>query len=223
MSFWEIAIFSLPKLLNGLVTTLYMTLFAAITGFIMGIILCVGRIYGRKIIRFICAGFIELIRGTPMLVQLFILYYGLPVYGIRLTPLMAALIGFCINSSAYQAEYIRGAIQSIGSGQMVAALSIGMTKWQAVRLIILPQALRRVIPAWTNEFIYLLKYTSMAYIIGAPEMMAQAKFIASRNFEFFKVYLLTAFIYIALVWLATVLFSKLEKRLQIPGTVVGER
>jgi polar amino acid transport system permease protein len=106
---------------------------------------------------------------------------------------------------------------------MVAALSIGMTKWQAVRLIILPQALRRVIPAWTNEFIYLLKYTSMAYIIGAPEMMAQAKFIASRNFEFFKVYLLTAFIYIALVWLATVLFSKLEKRLQIPGTVVGER
>jgi polar amino acid transport system permease protein len=175
------------------------------------------------VVSFLSATFIELIRGTPMLVQLFILYYGLPVYGIRFSPLVAALIGFTMNSAAYQAEYIRGAIQSIGSGQMRAALSIGMSKWQAVRLIILPQALRRVIPAWTNEFIYLLKYTSMAYIIGAPEMMAQAKFIASRNFEFFKVYLITALIYLTVVWISSFFFAWLERKLRIPGTVVGER
>ncbi|MFN3282888.1 MAG: amino acid ABC transporter permease [Pseudothermotoga sp.] len=136
---------------------------------------------------------------------------------------MAALIGFSINSAAYQAEYLRGSIQSIGIGQMRAALSIGMKKWQAVRLIILPQALRRVIPAWTNEFIYLLKYTSMAYIIGAPEMMAQAKFVASRNFEFFKVYLLTAAIYLSIVWTISFVFSYFERKLRIPGTVVTER
>ncbi|MCS7174980.1 amino acid ABC transporter permease [Pseudothermotoga sp.] len=223
MSFIQIVQQSLPKLLNGLIVTVYLTLFAAGVGFVLGILLCVGRVYANKFVSFLCVGFIELIRGTPMLVQLFILYYGLPVYGLRLSPLAAALIGFTINSAAYQAEYIRGAIQSIGVGQLRAAHSIGMTKWQAVRLIILPQALRRVIPAWTNEFIYLLKYTSMAYIIGAPEMMAQAKFIASRNFEFFRVYLLTAFIYLSVVWLSAHLFSLLERKLRIPGTIVGER
>ncbi|MGJ8454674.1 amino acid ABC transporter permease [Pseudothermotoga sp. U03pept] len=223
MSFGQIVLISMPRLLNGLAVTLYMTVFSAAIGLLIGILLCLGRVYGNKLAKTFSTGFIELIRGTPMLVQLFILYYGLPVYGIRLTPLVAALIGFCINSGAYQAEYIRGAIQSIGIGQMKAAYSIGMTKWQAVRLIILPQALRRVIPAWTNEFIYLLKYTSMAYIIGAPEMMAQAKFIASRNFEFFRVYLLTALVYLAVVWIAAEIFSKLERRLRIPGTIVGER
>lgn len=223
MSLLQIAQQSLPRLMNGLVVTLYLTIFAAGVGLLIGIVLCVGRVFANKVVSVLCTGFIELIRGTPLLVQLFILYYGLPAYGIRLSPLLAALIGFTINSAAYQAEYIRGAVQSIGAGQMRAAYSIGMSKWQAVRLIILPQALRRVIPSWTNEFIYLLKYTSMAYIIGAPEMMAQAKFIASRNFEFFKVYLLTALIYLSIVWLSAYVFSQIEKRLRIPGTVVGER
>lgn len=223
MSFWQIILVSMPKLLNGLVVTLYMTVFTAVVGLILGIVLCLCKVYGNRFVSLISTGFIELIRGTPMLVQLFILYYGLPVYGIRLTPLLAALIGFSINSAAYQAEYLRGSIQSIGTGQMKAALSIGMRKWQAVRFIVLPQALRRVIPAWTNEFIYLLKYTSMAYIIGAPEMMAQAKFIASRNFEFFKVYLLTAFIYLSIVWVMSFVFSNLEKKLRIPGTIITER
>lgn len=223
MNFWQIVVSSIPKLLDGLTVTLYMTVFAAVVGLVLGIVLCLSRIYGNRFVSLISTGFIELIRGTPMLVQLFILYYGLPVYGIRLTPLLAALIGFSINSGAYQAEYLRGSIQSIGIGQMKAALSIGMRKWQAVRLIILPQALRRVIPAWTNEFIYLLKYTSMAYIIGAPEMMAQAKFIASRNFEFFKVYLLTAIIYLSIVWSISFVFSYFEKKLRIPGTIITER
>lgn len=223
MSFYEILMASTPKLLQGLVVTLEMTLISVFIGLFLGIILCLGKVYANKPIRFLSSAFIELIRGTPLLVQLFILYYGLPVYGIRLSPLMAALIGFSINSGGYQAEYIRGAIQSIGAGQMKAALSLGMKKWQAVRTIILPQALRRVIPSWTNEFIYLLKYTSLAYIIGAPEMMAQAKFIASRNFEFFKVYLLTAIIYLAVVWGFAEIFSAIERKLRIPGTMIGER
>lgn len=208
---------SAPALLEGLGVTMFLTFFSITFGFFLGIFLALGRVYGNKVIYWLTTSFIEIIRGTPLLVQLFILYYGLPPYGIKLAPLTAAVIGFSINSGAYQAEYLRGSIQSISSGQMRAALSIGMTKWQGVRYIILPQALRRVIPAWTNEFIYLLKYTSLAYIIGAPEMMAQAKFVASRNYEFFKVYLITAVIYLVVVVAFTHFFSWVEARVKVPG------
>lgn len=204
-------------LMRGLGVTLFLTLISIVFGFILGILLALGKIYGNRFFRWISSAFIEIIRGTPLLVQLFILYYGLPPYGISLTPLLAAIIGFSINSGAYQAEYLRGSIQSISSNQMRAARSIGMTKWQGIRNIILPQALRKVIPAWTNEFIYLLKYTSLAYIIGAPEMMAQAKFVASRNYEFFKVYLITAFIYLVLVVFFSQIFTRLERKVKIPG------
>lgn len=158
-----------------------------------------------------------------MLVQLFILYYSLPVIGIRLSPLTASIISFFLNSSAYQAEYLRGAIQSISSGQMQAALSIGMTKWQSIRFVILPQAIRRFIPSWTNEFIYLLKYSSLSYIVGAPEIMAQAKFVASRNFEFFKVYLFAGIIYFLLVTVFSEIFRYIENKLKIPGTLSQAR
>jgi polar amino acid transport system permease protein len=132
-------------------------------------------------------------------------------------------MAFSLNSAAYQAEYLRGAIQSISSGQMQASLSIGMKKWQAIRLIILPQALRRFIPSWTNEFIYLLKYSSLSYIVGAPEIMAQAKFVASRNFEFFQVYLFAAIIYFVLVTIFGEIFRFIEKKMKIPGTLTYAR
>jgi len=147
----------------------------------------------------------------------------LPVIGIRLSPLTASIISFFLNSSAYQAEYLRGAIQSISSGQMQAALSIGMTKWQSIRFVILPQAIRRFIPSWTNEFIYLLKYSSLSYIVGAPEIMAQAKFVASRNFEFFKVYLFAGIIYFLLVTVFSEIFRYIENKLKIPGTLSQAR
>ncbi|MEC9489205.1 MAG: amino acid ABC transporter permease [Halanaerobium sp.] len=214
---WQIFNQSFPALVEGLRVTLILTLVSIVFGFILGILLALGKVYGNRPIYWLTHSIIEIIRGTPLLVQLFILYYGLPPYGIRLSPLTAAIIGFSINSGAYQAEYLRGSIQSISSGQMRAALSIGMSKWQAIRHVIMPQALRRVIPAWTNEFIYLLKYTSLAYIIGAPEMMAQAKFVASRNYEFFNVYLITAFVYLVIVVFFTQIFSWVERRVKIPG------
>ncbi|MFA6976682.1 MAG: amino acid ABC transporter permease [Mesotoga sp.] len=173
--------------------------------------------YGNKFFYGISTAIIEVIRGTPLLVQLFILYYGLPPLGVNLSPFTAAIIGFAINSGCYQAEYLRGSIQSIAGNQMKAARSLGMTKRQAILQVIMPQAFRRVIPAWTNEFIYLLKYTSLAYIVGAPELMAQAKFIASRNFQFFEVYLVVAIIYLVVVLFFTKLFSILEKKVEIPG------
>jgi polar amino acid transport system permease protein len=206
-----------PVLLEGLGVTLQMTLLAVVMGFVIGIFLALIRVYGPKPFSVIVMVFIEIIRGTPLLVQLFILYFGLPPYGINLTPFTAAIIGFTINSAAYQAEYLRGSLQSIENSQMIAARSLGMTKIQSITDIMLPQALRKVIPSWTNEFIYLLKYTSLAYIVGAPELMTQAKFIASRNFQFFKVYLIVAMIYLVVVLLFTWFFGKVEKKFTIPG------
>jgi len=217
MNIFTLFIDALPLLLDGLKVTLGLTLISIIFGTIMGVFLSLGKVYGNKYIRWPIIVFIELIRGTPLLVQLFILYFGLPPYGIRLSALTVAAIGFSINSGAYTAEYLRGSIQSIESNQLRAAYSIGMTKWQGIYQVVLPQALRRVIPSWTNEVIYLLKYTSLAYIIGAHELMAKAKFFASRNYEFFKVYVITALIYLVLVFALTRFFSWVEEKYKIPG------
>jgi len=204
-------------LFRGLMITIILTISSSILGTVFGVFLSLGKIYGNKFLSRVISVFIALIQGTPLLVQLFVIYYGLPVYGINLSPLLAALISFIINSGAYQAEYLRGSIQSVSTGQLKAGLSIGMSKWQSIFFIILPQALRRVIPAWTNEFIYLLKYTSLAYIITAPELMGEAKIIASRNYQFFKTYLIVAFIYLIVVVFFTQIFNYLEKRFAIPG------
>ena len=180
-------------------------------------LLALGKVYSRGVIYWLCNAYIEIIRGTPILAQLFILYFGLPPYGIRLSALSVAYIGFIINCAAYQAEYTRGSIESVGADQMTAAYAIGMSKWQGILFIVLPQALRRAIPAWTNEFIYILKYTSLAYIIGAPELLTQAKVIASRNYQFFHMYLIAALIYLIMVLFFGFFFDLLEKWLKIPG------
>lgn len=223
MTFIEIVQSSWKYMLDGLWITLFLTMSSVIIGFFIAIFLSLSKMYGNKVLYTISNCYIEIIRGTPLLVQLFILYYSLPVIGIRLSPLTTSIISFFLNSSAYQAEYLRGAIQSISSGQMQAALSIGMTKWQSIRFVILPQAIRRFIPSWTNEFIYLLKYSSLSYIVGAPEIMAQAKFVASRNFEFFKVYLFAGIIYFLLVTVFSEIFRYIENKLKIPGTLSQAR
>ena len=199
---------SLPSLLDGLSITLILTFISLAVGFVIGVTLALGRVYGNKIISGVCIGYIEVIRGTPLLVQLFILYFGLPAIGIVLTPLSAALLGLSLNSGAYQAEYLRGSLQSIPSGQMVAARTLGMNKLQSIQNIILPQALRISIPAWSNELIYLLKYTSIAYIIQVRELTAEGKFIAAETFRFIEIFVIIAIIYLVL----TVLFTAIIRR-----------
>jgi polar amino acid transport system permease protein len=208
---------SLPKLLDGLSITLFLTFLSLILGFLLGVSLALGRIYTPKIISWLCIGYIEIIRGTPLLVQLFILYFGLPSVGIRLTPIIAAVIGLSLNSGAYQAEYLRGSIQSIKSGQMIAARTLGMTKTQAVAHVILPQALRTSIPAWSNELIYLLKYTSIAYIIQVVELTAEGKFIAADTFRYLEIFTMIAIIYLSLTVLFTEIIDRIEHRIRIPG------
>jgi polar amino acid transport system permease protein len=208
---------SLPKLLDGLYITLLLTFISLALGFVFGLILALGRVYGKTIISGICTGYIEIIRGTPLLVQLFIIYFGLPQLGFNLEPLTAALIGLALNSAAYQAEYLRGSIQSIEAGQMVAARSLGMNKLNAIGNIILPQALRISIPAWSNELIYLIKYTSIAYIIQVRELTAEGKLIAAHSFRYLEIFAIIAIIYLILTFIFTEIIDRIEKKISIPG------
>lgn len=217
MNFLELTWNILPKLLEGTAVTIELTLISIIIGVLIGIPVALGRVYGNKSIYTVSTFFVEIIRGTPLLTQLFILYFGLPSIGIMLSPFKAALIGMGINSAAYQAEYFRGAIQSVKEEQLIAAYSLGMRQGQAIRYIVLPQMFRLVIPSWSNELIYLLKYSSMAYMIQAPEIMSQGRLIASRNFRTFEVFIVVALIYLVLVLLLSKLLDLMEKRFSIPG------
>ncbi|MFP4507905.1 MAG: amino acid ABC transporter permease [Candidatus Acetothermia bacterium] len=215
---WDIG----PKLLEGTAVTLELTAICITSGFLVGLALSLGRVYGNKLVYGLTTAFVEMVRGTPLLVQLFIIYYGLPDVGILLNPLLAAGIALGLNTSAYQAEYFRGAIQSVSSGQMTAARSIGMSRVGAIKSIILPQALRLAIPSWSNELIYMLKYTSLAFTVGAPELMAKAKIIAARNFRYLEVFIIVAFIYIIIVTAFTKILDIVEERVKIPGLETGE-
>ncbi len=215
--FLHVFIQGFPLLIGGLKFTLILASVSIVIGFIIGVFIAIERVYGRKISYGLSTAYVEIIRGTPLLVQLFILYFSLPQIGIHLSPLTAAIISFSLNSGAYQAEYIRGALQAVEKGQMKAALSLGMTRWQAIRTVILPQALRKVLPSWTNEFVYLIKYTSLAYLVGVPELTAQGEFFASRNFEFMNVFLSVALLYLIVIFIITWAFSAVEKRVRVPG------
>jgi len=217
VSFWELARDALPSLLGGVAVTVKLTTICIAAGFLLGWLLALGRVYGGKLAFSISTGYVEFVRGTPLLVQLFFLYYGLPEMGVVLPPLLAAGIAMGLNTAAYQAEYFRGAIQSIPRGQVEAAYSLGMTGLQTFLHIVFPQAMRFVMPAWSNELIYMLKYSSLAFVVGVPELMGRANLIAARNFRYFELYLVVAGIYIGLVWTISGLISALERKIGVPG------
>jgi polar amino acid transport system permease protein len=214
-----------PDLLQGIVTTLKLTVVALALGVVLGLPAALARVYGPRWLRNLAIAYIELFRGTPLLVQLFVVYYGLPAIGrmfgipwlgITLDRLPAAFITLGMNSGAYQAEYFRGAIQAVGSGQMTAARALGMTKMQAIIYIILPQALRLAIPAWSNEAVSMIKYTAVVFLIAVPDIMGKAKILAGRYFNPIEIYITVALIYLFLVTIATWLVRVLERRLETP-------
>lgn len=217
MNFFDFAWSILPKLLQGSLISLELTFLAISIGFVLGIPLSLSRVYGNKIIYTLATIYVEVFRGTPLLTQLFILYFGLPSIGIMLSPFTAAVIGLGLNSAAYQAEYFRGSIQAVKDGQMVAARSIGMSKIKAIRYIILPQMFRLVIPSWSNELILLLKASSIAYMIQVSELVSVGRQIASRNFRIFEVFLVIAFIYFVIVEVLNRILHSVERKIKIPG------
>jgi polar amino acid transport system permease protein len=153
-------------------------------------------------------------------VQLFVIYFGLPDIGVTFSRTTAAILALGLNSGAYQAEYFRGAIQAIGSGQMVAARSIGMNRLKAILHIIMPQALRIVIPPWSNEPISLIKASAVVFIIAVPDLMTEAKLIITRIYDPIGIYLIVALFYLVIVMLLSTIINTIERSLRIPGLEV---
>ena len=152
-----------------------------------------------------------------MVVQLLIVYFGLPEIGIVIHRVPAAIIALAINSSAYQAEYFRGAILSISDGQLAAARAIGMSQFQAIIYVVLPQALRIVIPPWSNEMVYMVKYTSVAFVIAVPELMAQGQMIITRTFRPMETLFWVGVVYVIVLSILAKIVDLIEARVRIPG------
>ena len=211
----------LPALLEGLVITLQLIVLAAPFGLLMGIGVAVGRQYGGFLTSTFCKGIVYFIKGCPLLLLLFILYFGLPSVGITFTAFTASVIGFVLCNGAYNSEYIRGAILSVKDGQMIAAQALGMTRNQAIRDIVLPQALRRAIPGLSNEFIYLIKYSSLAFMLTVVELSGAGKLVATKYFTYTESFMVVGAIYLVLVTITTVSVNALERRVAVPGTIQG--
>jgi len=202
-----------PLLLRGAVTTLEITVAAMGLAITVGLLLAVARVFGPRLLVWPVVGFIELIRGTPLLIQLFMIFYGLPAVGLRLSPLVAAVTGLGLNYAAYEAENYRAGIQSIPRGQLDAALALGLTRIQTIRKIVLPQAIRLVIPPVTNDFIALLKDSSLVSVITMVELTKVYGQLASTYYDYIGIGLITAAIYFLLGLPIARLSRTLEARL----------
>ncbi len=205
----------LGDLLEGLLVTFQLSFTALGIGVILGIAAALARRYGQRPVSYLANAYIELIRGTPLTVQLFIIYFGLPSLGVLFSPTVSAIVALGINSGAYQAEYFRGAIESIGGGQMEAALSLGMSRIQAILRVILPQAFRLALPSWSNEAAYLPKYSSVAFLVTVPELLARSKMVISRNLKPLEVYLVVGLIYLATIATISKILDMVYERYKI--------
>jgi L-cystine transport system permease protein len=201
-----------PLLYAGLVFTVPLTLASFAIGLSLAFAAAMARLFGPRWLQAAVRFYIWLFRGSPLLVQLFVIFYGLPNVGIVLDPLPAAIIGFSLNVGAYNAEVIRGAVESIAHGQWEAAYSLSMTRVQALRRVILPQASRVALPALANAFIALVKDTSLAAVLTVPEIFQAAQRIASVTYEPLILYTEAALIYLLFSSALSTLQARLEKR-----------
>lgn len=202
---------SLPPLLYaGVVFTVPLTLLSFACGLSLGFVSALIRLYGARPLVAVVRFYVWLIRGTPLLVQLFLIFYGLPKVGIVFDPFPAALIGFSLNIGAYTSEVIRAVIDAVPKGQWEAAYSIGMNWTQAMRRTILPQAARIAVPPLSNTFISLIKDTSLAAVLTVPEIFQAAQRIASVTYEPLILYTETALIYLLFSSVLSALQQKLE-------------
>jgi len=206
---------SLPFLLKGAFMTIELTTFAVVIGIILGTILGLARVSQNKTFNGIAKAYIEFFRGTPLLVQLFLLYFGLPNLGIDISAYLAAILGLGLNSGAYVGEVVRSGINSIDKGQMEAARSVGMSYPQAMQYVILPQAIKRVIPPLGNEFIALLKDSSLVSVIAVKDLTRQGRLIISRTYESFLIFAAVAVLYFVMTFIMTRLVNYAERRLSI--------
>ncbi len=214
MGGWELFVNSLLPMISGAIQyTIPLTLISFTGGLILALITSMMRISKSRMIQLPAVVYVSAIRGTPLLVQLFIIFYGLPNLGVNLDPFISAVIAFVLNVGAYGSEIIRASILSIPKGQWEAAYTIGMTRWQALFRIILPQAARVSVPPLSNSFISLVKDTSLASLVLVAELFRKAQEIAARTYDFLLLYVEAALIYWVICFLLSLVQIVIEKRL----------
>ncbi len=204
----------LQYLIPGLGVTVSVTLIALGIGFTIGTVMAVLRIYGGRILGAVAATYSILVRAVPVVVIIFILFFVISVV-VDLSPFLSGALALGFASGAYQSEIFRGAIMSVPPGQMIAARAIGMSRFKAIRCIVLPQAVRLAIPAWANEFTLVLKDSTLVYVIGVPEIMRRAQWISSRTLEPFMAFGTAAVFYLVFTMLASRLLGIVERRYRI--------
>ncbi|MEO0533907.1 MAG: amino acid ABC transporter permease [Cyanobacteria bacterium P01_A01_bin.123] len=210
---------ALPNLLSGALITLQLTALSVLLGSVGGVLLGIARLSSIKPLSLAVRAYIDFFRGTPLLVQIFMIYFGLPAVIKELGAefsferIVAAVLALSLNSAAYIAEIVRGGIQSIELGQREAAESLGLDGVQSMRYVVFPQALRRMIPPLGNEFITLLKDTSLVAVIGYEELFREGQLIVARNYRSFEIYTAVALVYLVLNSLSSRTFNFLERNM----------
>lgn len=213
---WAYAIKALPILIQGLKFTLLIAIAGILIGFFIGIVVGLGRVTKNKFLFSLSTLYVEIIRGTPIMVQALYIYFALPmILGIKIDPLVAGITTIAINAGAYIAEIVRGAIEGVDKGQVEAGRSLGLNKFQTLHKIIWPQAFRRMIPALGNQFIISLKDTSLLTVIGVGELTRQGTIVVSSNFRAVEVYTAVAILYLLLTLTISLGLRLVERRLHV--------
>jgi His/Glu/Gln/Arg/opine family amino acid ABC transporter permease subunit len=197
-------------LAGGLVTTVLVSALAVALGLVIGMAAALGRTSRFTILRWVLGAYIEVFRGTPLLAQLYIIVFGLPSLGLRVTPLQGGIIGLSLYTGAYLAEILRGSISSVPQGQTAAALSLGLSQWQAFRKVILPQAFRNAVPATGNQVVDTTLSSSLLYVVGAPELTQHAASLSSEYFRPIEVYTAVGIAYLLITVGLTLAVNRLN-------------
>ncbi len=228
---WEF----IPQLLEALPVTLEMTVVAAIGGLVFGFLIALVKIKKIKVLNQICSVYVSFMRGTPLLVQLFLSYYGLPIvlqsvnakfgtsFDINTIPaIVFVFIAFSLNEAAYNSETIRAAIQSVDKNEIEAGKAMGMTNFQIMRRITLPQALVVALPNFGNSLISLLKNTSLAFTVSVMDIMGKAKVVSGRNLRLFEVYIAAAIVYWIVCIIIEVISKLVERKIDVKRKGIKE-
>ncbi|MBR8067646.1 amino acid ABC transporter permease [Burkholderia ambifaria] len=217
MEAFDLVIHTLPVMVKGALLTLKFAVASMALGLVVGLVVAIMRIGSNRLASGLAQGYVSLMRGTPLLVQMFVVYYGLPDLGITLDPTTAGIFTLTLNAGAYLSESMRGAILGIGRGQWAAAHSLGLTHVQTLRYIVCPQALRLAVPSLGNTLISLIKDTSLVSVITVTELLRSTQEVIAATFQPLPLYLAAAALYWVLSTLLTRLQGRVETRLSLPS------
>lgn len=212
-SSFQVILDALPMLLKGALITFKIVIISLPIAFLIGLITGLMSVSTNRFLRTISTFYVDIIRGTPLLVQIFFIYFGLPAFlDIRIPAEVAGIIAISLNAGAYISEIFRAGINSINKGQMEASRSLGLSKWLTMRLIILPQAIRRMVPTFVNQFIVSIKDTSLLSVIGINELTQSGEIIMSSNFRAFEIWGVVGVFYFIIIYALSQLSRVLERR-----------